>query len=178
MKLPHTLNIKPQTPDPKLQTPNSKLQKLQTPNSKLQTLNTKHKTQNTKRRLAERARWIRLAGKPKPARLAAVFFEATTDVCVARVCAREGRPTIPTEREGKPTVLTARGGQPAIRAANPGAKGIVRGFAKRLTLPSTSEGFGHVFAVRSESDASALAAAFCDSPPVVGAAATCAQVGG
>jgi len=80
--------------------------------------------------LDERKRWLSLMRNPPSERLAAVFFTTPVDLCVTRVEQRTGHPTIPH--------------------GSIGAKGIVRGFMKRLVAPTTAEGFGQVYTVLSD----------------------------
>ncbi|KAI8817820.1 uncharacterized protein EV422DRAFT_540078 [Fimicolochytrium jonesii] len=90
-------------------------------------------------RAADRMQWLELAFGPRDA--VAVHFTAGVEVCVKRVCARQGHPTLGGEK-GK-------------------VERVVRGFERDLEAPTVKEGFVGVWSVASMGDVEALAERIC-----------------
>jgi hypothetical protein len=89
--------------------------------------------------LAERKKWLSMLPKrTKPQSILAVFMDGCVDECLGRV--------------------RLRGEHPVLEAGCVGAKGIVRGFARRLVPPTTAEGFGQVVRVTTPEAAANLLA--------------------
>lgn len=72
----------------------------------------------------ERKRLLGLMYNPSPKDVTVVFFNKDLEDCKMQVCSRKNHPTISNEKNN--------------------GRSIVDGFAKKLVVPKTSEGFGHV----------------------------------
>ena len=93
--------------------------------------------------LEERRKWLGFLKQPHSSTVLAVHFDTPVDVCVQRVGSRVGHPV--------------------AALAGVRAKGIIRGFARRLVPPTAAEGFGKVLTVSSTADCHELLAAFAQA---------------